>query len=248
MGNNRLISVILVTYNAERFLQRCLDSIYSQQYPHIEIIVMDGGSTDATPVILQENSHRLAFWKSEKDGGIYEAMNKALDHARGQWIYFIGADDMLTPQFSMMAVELQEPTAIYYGSVLKAGMKYLGKMSPYKQAKTGINHQAVIYPAGLFSLRRYDTRYRISADHVFNMGWHSDHRYHFTFKDFDIAVFNDTGISSLQKDPVFEKDKAGLILKHFGPAIYLRFLFKRFKERLSNRGNRLPENQASDTP
>lgn len=234
MSNSQLISVILVTYNAEKYLQRCLDSIFGQHYPHIEVVVMDGGSTDTTAEILRNNTNRLAFWKSEKDGGIYEAMNKALGHAHGQWIYFIGADDILTPAFSQMAESLTDPYAIYYGSVLKAGRKYLGKMTPYKQAKTGINHQAIIYPAEVFSVRRYDTRYRISADHVFNMQCHGDEYYHFTFRDFDIAVFNDSGISSLQKDAVFEQEKAGLILRHFGPAIYLRFLFKRLKERLFN--------------
>lgn len=226
-----MISVILVTYNAEEFLQRCLDSIYSQRYPHIEIIVMDGGSSDGTADVLRRNAEKLAFWRSEQDGGIYEAMNKALDFAKGDWIYFIGADDTLTPAFSEMAGALENRNAIYYGSVLKAGKKYLGNMAPYKQAKTGINHQAIIYPASLFSSRRYDTRYRISADHVFNMQCHSDKRYHFVFRDFDIAVFNDTGISSAQKDPVFEQEKAGLILRHFGPGIYVRFLFKRLKER-----------------
>lgn len=230
-----MISVILVTYNAQKFLQRCLDSIYDQHYPHIEVIVMDGGSTDGTPAVLQRNDDKLAFWKSEKDDGIYEAMNKALDHANGQWIYFIGADDILTPEFSRMADELTNPQAIYYGSVLKAGRKYLGEMAAYQQAKTGINHQAIVYPASVFSVRRYDTRYRISADHVFNMQCHSDKHYHFTFRDFNIAIFNDTGISSLQKDCVFENEKAGLILKHFGPAIYLRFLFKRLKELLFSR-------------
>ena len=234
MNSTPLISVILVTYNAQKFLQRCLDSIYDQHYPHIEVIVMDGGSTDGTPAILQRNDDKLAFWKSEKDGGIYEAMNKALDHANGQWIYFIGADDILTPEFSRMAEKLTDPHAIYYGSVLKAGRKYLGEMAPYKQAKTGINHQAIIYPAGVFTARRYDTRYRISADHVFNMQCHSDKRYHFTFKDFNIAIFNDSGISSLQKDTVFENEKAGLILKHLGLAVYVRFLFKRLKEQLFN--------------
>jgi len=237
MNNSQLISVILVTYNAEGFLQRCLDSIYAQRYPHIEIIVMDGGSNDGTAAILSDNSEKLAFWKSEIDGGIYEAMNKALDHVRGQWVYFIGADDILTPAFSQMAETLEDPHAIYYGSVLKAGKKYLGKMAPYQQAKTGINHQAIIYPAGIFAGRNYNTRYRISADHVFNMQSHSDKRYHFAFRDFDIAIFNDTGISSIQKDPVFEKEKAGLILKHFGTVIYLRFLFKRLKERISTTKN-----------
>lgn len=235
MIDNPLISIILVTYNAGQYLQRCLDSIFDQEYAPIEIIVMDGGSTDRTTDILRRNDAKIAFWKSETDHGIYDAMNKALDYVRGQWVYFIGADDVLTPAFSQLARELTDPRAIYYGSVLKAGMRYLGKMSAYKQAKTGINHQAIIYPAAVFASRRYDTRYRISADHVFNMGCHSDPHHHFIFRDFDIALFNDSGISSLQKDLVFEKEKAGLIWKHFGPALYARFCFKRLKESLSGR-------------
>nr|WP_295933985.1 glycosyltransferase [uncultured Dyadobacter sp.] len=234
MGSNHLISIILVTRNAGKFLQRCLDSIYAQAHPSIEIIIMDGASTDSTLSILEENSARLAFWKSEKDKGIYDAMNKALDHVRGQWVYFIGADDTLTPSFSLMVKELQDPYSIYYGSVLKSGRKYLGELSPYKQAKTGINHQAIIYPARLFSAHRYDTSYPISADHVLNMSCHSDAHYHFAFRDFDIAVFNDTGISSVQKDIYFEKHKAGLILEHFGFLIYLRFQFKKLKELVSS--------------
>jgi glycosyltransferase involved in cell wall biosynthesis len=232
---NHLISIILVTYNADKYLQRCLDSIYAQAYPRIEIIMMDGASTDNTLAILQQNANWLTFWKSEKDSGIYDAMNKALDHVRGEWIYFIGADDILTPDFSMLARELKDPHSIYYGNVIKSGKKYLGELSPYRQAKTGINHQAIIYPARFFDGRRYDTRYVISADHVLNMGCNSMKDYRFTFRDYDIAVFNDTGISSLQKDIVFEKDKSRLILQYFGLSIYLRFQFKKIKERMSGR-------------
>ncbi|WP_159467825.1 glycosyltransferase family 2 protein [Dyadobacter sp. 3J3] len=229
MVHDQVLSIILVTYNAEEFLQRCLDSIYIQEYPHIEIIVMDGASTDGTVDIIQENSDKLAFWKSEKDNGIYDAMNKALDLARGQWIYFIGADDILTPAFSKFAEELKEPDRIYYGSVLKAGKKYLGQLSPYHQAKTGINHQAIIYPAQVFYCYRYDMKYKISADHVFNMHLNRHEKYHFEFRDFTIAIFNDSGISSLQKDSLFESRKSGLILQHFGLLIYMRFQFKRLK-------------------
>jgi glycosyltransferase involved in cell wall biosynthesis len=232
---NQLISIILVTFNADAYLQRCLDSIYAQSYPRIEIIVMDGVSTDNTLSVLQQNAGRLAFWKSEKDNGIYDAMNKALDYVQGEWIYFIGADDILTPDFSMLAQELKDPHLIYYGNVIKSGKKYLGELSPYRQAKTGINHQAIIYPVLFFDKRRYDTRYVISADHVLNMGCNSMKDYRFTFRDYDIAVFNDSGISSLQKDIVFEKEKSRLILQYFGLSIYLRFQFKKIKERMSGR-------------
>ena len=229
MSIPQLISIILVTRNAEEFLQRCLDSIYMQEYPGIEIIVMDGASTDGTPAILQANSDKLTYWKSEKDNGIYDAMNKALGHVQGQWVYFIGADDIITPAFSDFAKELKDPGSIYYGSVQKSGRKYLGKLTPYKQAKIGINHQAIIYPAKIFSLYKYDTSYKISADHVLNMWCNKHQDYQFAFRDFDIAIFNDTGVSSLQKDVFFEKQKSKLILQYFGLIIYLRFQFRILK-------------------
>lgn len=235
MTKGGLISIVLVTYNAEALLQRCLDSIYAQLYTSIEIIVIDGASTDTTPHILQQNADRIAFWKSEKDNGIYDAMNKALNHISGQWVYFIGVDDVLTPEFSALAQHLQDPDKIYYGSVWKSGKKYLGQLSPYHQAKTGINHQAMIYPAEVFAKKRYDTRYTISADHVLNMELHSNPCYHFEFQDYIIANFNDTGVSSIKKDQVFEKEKASLILKNFGWGIYFRFLFKTLKAKALKR-------------
>jgi len=229
MDRAPLLSIILVTRNAEKCLQKCLDSIFQQRYPRIEIIVMDGLSTDGTVAILKSNSEKIAFWKSEADHGIYDAMNKALDRVKGQWVYFIGADDELTPEFSDLANELKEPQNIYYGSVWKENKKYLGRVSAYMHAKTGINHQAMIYPASVFRKYRFDLTYKISADHILNMWCWKDPGYHFEFQDFVIATFNHTGISSLQKDRLFEQKKAGFILKNYGMIIWLRFLFKRLK-------------------
>src|ERR1700730_11011275 len=103
LTSNGKISIIIVTYNAENTLQRCLDSIYIQAYPEIEIIVIDGNSTDNTVEILKRNSSRIAFWKSEPDEGIYDAMNKAIKHITGKWVYFLGADDELFSDFSKLA-------------------------------------------------------------------------------------------------------------------------------------------------
>src|SRR5580693_3513958 len=94
------ISIIIVTYNAAATLQVCLESIYSQSYKDLEIIVIDGQSTDGTVDILKQNTARLAYWKSEKDEGVYDAMNKGVKHLTGQWVYFLGADDELLPGFS----------------------------------------------------------------------------------------------------------------------------------------------------
>lgn len=226
------ISIIIVTYNAVADLQNCLDSIYRQKYPAIEIVVMDGQSTDGTVDILKANTNKIALWKSEKDDGIYDAMNKALAYVTGEWVYFLGADDVLLGEFSDMAYGLKDNTAIYYGSVDKDGVKYLGYMNAYQQAKTNINHQAMVYPAAVFKKYKFDTRYRISADHVLNMRCWKDKDFHFEFVDLTIAKFNHTGISSVKKDALFEKHKARLIRENYGVKLWLRFLFKKAKASL----------------
>jgi glycosyltransferase involved in cell wall biosynthesis len=229
------ISIIIVTYNAAGDLQNCLDSIYRQKYPAIEIIVMDGQSTDGTVDILKANADKITFWKSEKDDGIYDAMNKALEYATGEWVYFLGADDVLLDEFSDMAYALKDPSVIYYGSVYKEGKKYLGRVDAYKHAKTTVCHQAVMYPAAVFKKYRFDTQYRISSDHVFNMWCWKDKDFRFEYVDHIIAIFGDAGVSSLKKDLLFEKHKAALIKKNYGTLIWLRFLFKEFKAKKSKR-------------
>ena len=87
------ITIILAVFNGAETLARCLDSIAAQTYARKQLIVMDGGSTDGTIDILTRHSDTIAFWQSEPDNGIYDAWNKALAYAKGDWVCFIGADD-----------------------------------------------------------------------------------------------------------------------------------------------------------
>lgn len=228
--NQARVSVIIVTYNAAAHLQKCLDSIYAQaSYPAIDIIVIDGQSTDGTVELLQKNASRLYYWTSEKDTGIYDAMNKALKYINGQWVYFIGADDELLPEFSDMLSELDNPTAIYYSNVLVNGQKHSGRVSDYYMAKGGIYHQAIIYPKSVFTNYVYNTRYKIAADYALNMRLYKDRHYHFTYLEHTICKYNPDGISGRQEDTAFENDKTRLILTNFGWKIGLRYLFRQLK-------------------
>ena len=229
------INVIIVTYNAAKTLQKCLDSIYSQQYPAIDIIIIDGKSTDETVQILQDNADRIAYWNSEKDSGIYDAMNKAIKHLTGDWVYFLGADDELLPEFSDMAHELNDPHVIYYGNVLSNGIKRSGEISPYYMAKGGIYHQAIIYPKAIFDKYQFNTKYKIAADYALNMQCYKDKAFNFVYKDHIIAKFNHLGVSGTQVDEPFEKDKTALILKNFGYKIGLRYTFRLLKASLKGR-------------
>ncbi len=95
MISTPLISVIVAVYNGSKSLQRCIDSVSDQTYLNKELIIIDGGSTDGTIEIIRSNQDKITYWKSEPDNGIYDAWNKALDYARGDWICFLGSDDYL---------------------------------------------------------------------------------------------------------------------------------------------------------
>lgn len=95
MKHTPKISIITAVYNGSRYLEECIQSICSQTYTNVEHIVIDGGSTDGTQDILRRYEDRLHFWISEKDKGIYDAWNKGLAHANGDWIAFVGSDDVL---------------------------------------------------------------------------------------------------------------------------------------------------------
>ena len=223
------VSIIIVTYNAAQYLQNCLNSIYAQEHQGIDIIIIDGKSTDGTVNILANNTSKIHFWLSEKDEGIYDAMNKALPKITGQWVYFLGADDELLPDFSNMVQQLTYDRTIYYGNVLVEGIKRSGMILPYYMAKGGIYHQAIIYPKAVFDNYKYNIKYRIAADYALNMQLYKDKRFKFTYVDLTIAKYNHTGLSSQVEDEAFEKDKTKLILENFETKIGLRYLFRQFK-------------------
>lgn len=227
-----LVSIIIVTFNAGEHLDACLASIAEQSYPALEVIIIDGGSTDGTLDIIKNYSQTVSFCLSESDDGIYDAMNKGLAYMTGDWVYFLGADDTLLPDFSvMLSRELKDGRYIYYANTIFKNEKYKGFMTKYRQAKYGFNHQTMVYPAKVFGKYRYNTKYVISADRILNIQCMRDEDFEFKYVDYIIANFNDTGVSTLYKDPVFEREKYGIVFKNFGFLIGIRYLIKGFKEK-----------------
>lgn len=95
-----LLSVIIPTLNRAHYIERCLLSVFHEietDYPNTEVIVIDGGSTDGTVEILKRYDDRIAYWISEPDTGISQAVNKGITEAKGEVIRFLGDDDELNP-------------------------------------------------------------------------------------------------------------------------------------------------------
>lgn len=91
--NKPKITVITVVFNAKDQIEDTIKSVINQTYPNIEYIVLDGGSTDGTVEIIKQYDGKITLWKSEPDKGIYDAMNKGIDLATGDWINFMNAGD-----------------------------------------------------------------------------------------------------------------------------------------------------------
>ncbi len=89
-----LITVITVVFNGEKHLEETILSVINQTYDNVEYIIIDGGSTDGTLDIIRKYEYALDYWVSEKDSGIYDAWNKSVRLSLGQWISFLGADDI----------------------------------------------------------------------------------------------------------------------------------------------------------
>ena len=92
-----LISIIVAVFNGEKTIQQCIDSVAQQSYPYKELIIIDGGSTDRTVELIKANQDKVKYWISEPDGGIYHAWNKGLAQVSGEWVAFLGVDDIYLP-------------------------------------------------------------------------------------------------------------------------------------------------------
>jgi glycosyltransferase involved in cell wall biosynthesis len=117
------ISIITAVYNGATTLQKTIDSVGNQSWPDKEHIIIDGGSTDETPDILNKNDSRIAYWESKPDRGIYHAWNKGIRLAIGEWILFLSSGDIffndeVLKTFVSMIRSVERLPLLAYGEVI----------------------------------------------------------------------------------------------------------------------------------
>lgn len=170
-----LITVITAVLNGERHLEQAIQSVIKQDYPHIEYIIIDGGSTDGTLDIIRKYEDRIDYWVSEPDSGIYDAMNKGIAVARGELIGLLNSDDYYEPRALQAVAEayVAAPAAgIFYGNsyILQEdmGLRYKSYGHTRFWRGMGFPHQAMFVLRAVHgAIGTYDTAYRIVADYDF---------------------------------------------------------------------------------
>ncbi len=106
------ISIITATYNSSKTLEKSIQSVLNQNYSNIEYIIIDGNSKDSTVSIIEKYQNHIAKWISEPDKGIYDAWNKGVSLATGDWIVFLGSDDYFLPDALKSYVDYIEQNQI----------------------------------------------------------------------------------------------------------------------------------------
>jgi glycosyltransferase involved in cell wall biosynthesis len=167
-----LLSIITVVFNGEAHLEQTIQSVIGQNYTNIEYIVIDGGSTDGTGELLNKYNDRIDYWISERDQGIYDAMNKGLDAARGDWILFLGSDDCLYDAnvIKHVIAALNSELSVVYGAIIYTNRKIVkSRFNLFTLLHNTVHHQSAFYNSKLFDHWRYDKGLRLIADYELNL-------------------------------------------------------------------------------
>jgi hypothetical protein len=205
--NQPKITVITASYNAENTIEQTISSVVNQNYPNIEYVIVDGGSTDGTVSVIKEyaSSYNIQ-WISEPDQGLYDALNKGVQMATGDYIEIIGADDALVSAdiISQVVREMNPNTDVFAGQVWYVD-EDSKKQSPYINAsmrnrstyRGGMSPHAAMFARRELLLRYpFDTSYRIAGDYKFFLQCYYDEKVQIQYSDIMVAFFATSGLSS----------------------------------------------------
>ena len=175
-----LVSTVIAVLNGVQTLSRTIDSVASQTYVAKELLIIDGGSTDGTLDVIRSHAASIAYWESGPDRSLYHAFNKALAHAKGDWIYFLGSDDYFWDEHVLdsIATSLSRaypPIRIVYGRVAFVAengriLEILGhpweSFRPRFLQGSMIPHQGVFHHKSLFEAHGlFDDSFKVGGDY-----------------------------------------------------------------------------------
>ncbi|MDR1561563.1 MAG: glycosyltransferase [Dysgonamonadaceae bacterium] len=205
--NPHNITIITVVYNDKFNLEKTLLSVIGQSYENIEYIVIDGGSTDGSPDLIKKYAAHLASWISEKDAGIYNAMNKGIGMASGEWVCFLNSGDVFVDSEVVGKVvasihPFPEKPDIVYGNILvqkpDGTLKEAVAKEPCNIHRMYFCHQSAFVRLPLLQKWNFDEKHPMSADLKFFKQCYYDKRI-FRHLNFPVVIYDKSGISNTER-------------------------------------------------
>ena len=198
------LSIITINYNNRDGLQRTINSVIHQTFNDYEWIVVDGGSNDGSKELLEQYANCFSWWVSEPDKGIYNAMNKGISVAKGEWLLFLNSGDWLYNEDILTKVfSTTHDVDILYGDVMyhwpdKRGLELVKKpnsLSLYYFYKDTLCHQSTFYRKSIFNNHKYNEKLNICSDWALYIQLLIEN-YKFEHLPFCISYFSQDGIST----------------------------------------------------
>ena len=235
MNRGLKISVITVTLNSGKHLEETIRSVLAQDYKKFEYIIVDGGSTDNTLDIIRKYEQHLAYWISEPDRGMYDAMNKGIARASGDIIGIINSDDYYFPgAFSMVAAAFADESLdqyIFWGDIMQGDDLTLGWRPWNLKRGAFAPHPSMFCPKRIYDrIGAYTLDYKVLGDYDFM--YRAIHKYGIKplYLHETVAFFRPGGLASKNILPAL-KDELHVKLKYGQPftVAYPMFLLKVIK-------------------
>lgn len=201
-----LISIVTASYNAVETIENTILSVINQDYPNLEYIIIDGGSTDGTVDIIKKYQNRIAYWVSELDNGLYYAMNKGITVATGDWVTMRNCGDLFAEKDSLSKL-FKDPIDPTVDFLCAAAYRitdlgyYIAKSRDITQNnyKMTVVHPATFVRTSWHKQNLFNTKYRVCAD--YNLIYTSVQKGRkFEFRNIPIVIFPEGGYSSVHWD------------------------------------------------
>lgn len=226
------ISVITVVRNAEATIERCIRSVVAQGIPDLQYIVIDGCSTDGTLERLHRHADSIDVLVSEKDSGLYDAMNKGLSLARGRLVHFLNADDLYADPGALRRVlDAATEEAVYYGKlhyVDRGRVRCLGSAFSLAREirKSTVPQPALFVPRQFYDeVGGFDLSLRIAAD--YDMVLRLARRYPVRFIPTVVTEMHAGGVSYVRPDQTFKEAMTVSVRHGLHPGLALLLYWQR---------------------
>jgi glycosyltransferase involved in cell wall biosynthesis len=219
-----LISIITINRNNADGLDQTIQSVVGQSFKNIEYIVIDGASTDDSVNIIEKFNSNIKYWVSEKDSGIYDAMNKGIAKATGEYVLFLNSGDYLCNGKTIEAVFSKEPKVdliacdmiFEKNNKIKDLQKQPDQLSFFYMMRTSLWHPATFIKRKLFNdFGLYNVNYKIAADYDFFLRVTMVEQVTYSHIPVTLSVYNTEGISSNPQYHQVHKDERMLIQQSY---------------------------------